>query len=138
MIKAANELEKQSEKYDSKDTLTKGIHILADIYEVSAGREEMLDADRLRSFTNQAVDDAGLTRVGESFVQFPGAGVTGVVLLAESHIAIHTWPEKDYLSLDIFVCNVDNDNTGKARSLYRAFKNLFQAGNTHYQEIERD
>ena len=57
---------------------------------------------------------SGLTVVGESFYQFEPQGVTGTVLLAESHIAIHTWPEAGFVTVDVYVCNLTTDNTAKA------------------------
>jgi spermidine synthase len=43
--------------------------------------------------------------------------VTGTVLLAESHLAIHTWPETGSVTIDVYVCNFSADNSGKARRL---------------------
>ena len=66
----------------------------------------------------------GLTVLGDHFYQFDGAdgtqsgGATGAVVLAESHLAIHTWPERDSATLDIYVCNFTADNTGKAEEVY--------------------
>ena len=137
MIETMSNVQLKTDSFSSAG-LSKGIHILADMYAVSAGRHEMLNAESLQDFSKAAVKDADLTEVGVSFVQFPDAGVTGVVLLAESHIAIHTWPEKDYITLDVFVCNVSQDNTGKARKLYKAFEGLFQPGHVSYQEVERE
>ncbi|MDH4200347.1 MAG: adenosylmethionine decarboxylase [Spirochaetia bacterium] len=118
--------------------LDKGIHILADMYEVKGGRTEMVDAKALEEFCEEKVADVGLTQVGKLFYQFPGSGVTGVILLAESHVAIHTWPEKDYLTLDIYVCNVTQNNTTKARKLMEYFSDLFTPGDMIHQEIERE
>lgn len=116
----------------------KGIHILGDFFGCKSGKEEMLHSEMLRSFCRDKVKEVGLTEVGELFYQFPGGGVTGTVLLAESHVAIHTWPEKDYLTLDIFVCNVTQDNTQKAKTLYQEFVRLFRPEHTNHQEIERE
>ena len=132
------DLENHNLRPNLKESKPQGIHILADIYDITAGREEMLYVESLKEFTLKAVDKVKLTRVGESFVQFPEAGVTGVVLLAESHIAIHTWPEKNYVTLDIFVCNVSQDNRIKARALFKMFENLFKARDIKYQEVERE
>jgi len=118
--------------------LEKGVHIFADFYNVSAGREEMLVSESLERFCEEQVARVGLTQVGKLFHQFPGGGVTGMVLLAESHIAIHTWPEKDYLTLDIYVCNVSQDNTMKARALYKSMEDLFLPGRKNFQEIDRE
>ena len=46
-----------------------------------------------------------------------GCGVTGVALLAESHISIHTWPERDYAAVDIFLCGHDHDLDGATAML---------------------
>jgi S-adenosylmethionine decarboxylase len=118
--------------------LDKGIHILADMYDVRGGRTEMVDAKVLEEFCEEKVASVGLTQVGKLFYQFPGSGVTGVILLAESHVAIHTWPEKDYLTLDIYVCNVTQDNTKKARRLMEYFHDLFAPGDMIHQEVERE
>ena len=47
-----------------------------------------------------------MTVVGDSFHQFEPQGVTGTVLLAESHLAIHTWPEQGFVTIDVYVCNL--------------------------------
>ena len=51
----------------------------------------------------------------------PG-GITGTILLAESHLAIHTWPERAGVTLDVYVCNFTADNTGKAEQLFEALE----------------
>ena len=116
----------------------KGIHILGDFYDVQNGFDEMLNADLLEKFCEQKVEAVGLTQVGKLFYQFPGSGVTGVILLAESHVAIHTWPEKGYLTLDIYVCNVSQDNTQKAKRIYQYFKDFFLPQRVNHQEVERE
>ena len=67
----------------------------------------------LRDLCVSAARDAGLTVVGERFFQFEPQGVTGTVLLAESHIAIHTWPEAGFVTVDVYVCNYTTDNTAR-------------------------
>lgn len=116
----------------------KGLHILGDFYQIQAGFDYMTDGDLLKTFCIENVQKSGLTVVGDTFYQFPEGGVTGIVLLAESHVAIHTWPEKNYLTLDIYVCNVSQNNNDKARYLYRKFFDLFQPENFNHQEISRD
>ncbi len=68
--------------------------------------------------------DAGLTPLGTYFYQFhddngKAAGVTGTVVLAESHLAIHTWPESGDITLDVYVCNYSRDNSERARRVFR-------------------
>ena len=54
----------------------------------------------------------------------PG-GVTGVVLLAESHLAVHTWPEIDAATLDVYVCNLGADNSARAELVLAALIEAF-------------
>ena len=51
-----------------------------------------------------AAVDCGATVLGESFHPFQPQGVSGVVVIAESHLSIHTWPEYGYAAVDIFTC----------------------------------
>ncbi len=63
------------------------------------------DTEALEAALRAASLKAGATVVDSKFHHFgEGGGVTGVVLLAESHISIHTWPELDYAAIDIFMC----------------------------------
>ena len=73
-----------------------GIHLLGEWYDCPADTPEFTQAGPLRSLCIDAARDSGLTVVGDSFYQFEPQGVTGTVLLAESHIAIHTWPEAGF------------------------------------------
>ena len=81
-----------------------GIHLLGEWYGCPADKPEMLRAEPLRKACIEAVERAGLTIVGERFHQFQPQGVTGAVILAESHMAIHTWPEHGYAAVDLFYC----------------------------------
>jgi S-adenosylmethionine decarboxylase len=72
---------------------------------------------------------AGLTPVGAVFHVFPPpGGVTGVVLLAESHLAVHTWPERGVVTLDVYVCNVSGDNSAAASQVVDALVDAFAPG----------
>lgn len=51
-----------------------------------------------------AAANAGATVLAAHFHPFAGGGITGVLLLAESHITVHTWPEHEYTALDLFMC----------------------------------
>ena len=57
----------------------------------------------------QAAHDVGAQIVGESFHKFHPQGVTGVLVIAESHLCIHTWPEYNYAAADIFTCGTSFD-----------------------------
>ena len=85
----------------------------------------MTETAALRVLCLDAVARAGLSAVGELFHRFvPAAhgrgapsGITGVVLLAESHLAVHTWPELEAATLDVYVCNLGTDNSARAEAL---------------------
>ena len=92
-----------------------------------ANRELFTDTTLLEAALRAAVVASGLTTVATEFYKFEGGGVTGSVVLAESHMNIHTWPERDYyLNLDISVCNYQCDNTEKAKKLFAEMEKLFQ------------
>ena len=95
-----------------------GLHISAELQGCPAAAAALTDTATLRSLCLHAVQQAGLTPVGELFHAFgaPG-GITGVVLLAESHLAVHTWPELATVTLDAYVCNFGRDNSACARQL---------------------
>ena len=102
----------------------KGLHIVADLYNCPPG-DFLISAKALRSLCADACKTAGLSVLGEHFYQFDGfnavqeGGATGAVVLAESHLAIHTWPERNEVSLDVYVCNVTADNSLKAEKLHQ-------------------
>lgn len=80
-----------------------GIHLLADFYGIDAGKlVATIDIDAL---LRAGAEAAGARILHSHFHSFGDAmGVTGVVLLAESHISIHTWPEFGFAAADIFMC----------------------------------
>ena len=65
------------------------------------------DTEYIRNTMLEAVRVSGATVVGEVFHRFNPHGVSGVVVIAESHFAIHTWPEYDYAAVDLFTCGED-------------------------------
>ncbi len=78
-----------------------GTHLLIDHYD----GQHLNDAAQLEAILRAAAKTAGAAVLKTSFHPFPDrAGVTGFVLLAESHISIHTWPEHGFAAIDIFMC----------------------------------
>jgi S-adenosylmethionine decarboxylase len=114
-----------------------GIHLLGEWYGCPADTPQMVDAQALRAACLHAVEEAGLTIVGDHFHQFEPQGVTGAVILAESHLAIHTWPEMRSVTVDVYVCNYTTDNTSKARALFEALEARFTPSRSHFQAIRR-
>jgi len=113
-----------------------GIHLLGEWFEC-ADTPAFTDAATLRAVCLEATARAGLTAVGERFHQFEPQGVTGTVLLAESHLAIHTWPEDNFATVDVFVCNYLHDNTVKANRLLEFLREALQPQRVHEQSIRR-
>ena len=109
-----------------------GLHLTADIAGCQTNLKLMTDAASLRRKCLELVDKSGLTAVSEVFHAFPGlhegecGGVTGTVLLAESHLALHTWPELGAVTFDVYVCNFSMDNSSKAAALLDSLIALFE------------
>jgi len=114
-----------------------GIHLLGEWYGCAAHTPEFNRAEALREICLKAVEASGLTTVGERFFQFEPHGVTGAVILAESHLAIHTWPESGFVTIDVYVCNYTTDNTDKAQKLYDMIEAVFKPARAHSQKILR-
>ncbi len=90
------------------DSDSVGCHLIADMTGVSA--ELLRDGARIMAVLDEALRSNGfrcLKRAEHSF-EGRGSGFTGMILLAESHAAVHTYPELEYLALDIFACGQSN------------------------------
>ena len=114
-----------------------GTHLLAEWYGCDFSVAALGDAQSLRQICLVATRDCGLHSVGDAFHQFHPHGITGTVLLAESHLAIHTWPESGFVTLDVYVCNYLADNTDKALRLYSALKAHFRPGRESLSHVRR-
>jgi S-adenosylmethionine decarboxylase proenzyme len=114
-----------------------GIHLLGEWYGCPAVMPEMTRAEPLRALCLRLSEASGMTIVGDRFFQFEPQGVTGTVLLAESHLAIHTWPEHGFVTIDVYVCNYTTDNTAKAEALFRTIQDAMRPEHTRYQAIHR-
>lgn len=78
-----------------------GTHIILDCW----GASHLDDINHIEIALREAVEVTGATLLHIHLHHFtPNGGVSGVAVLAESHISIHTWPERDYAALDIFMC----------------------------------
>jgi S-adenosylmethionine decarboxylase len=78
-----------------------GVHLIVDLYEA----EGLADIDRIEEALRKCVAAAGATLLHIHLHPFePNGGVSGVAVLAESHISIHSWPEANYAALDVFMC----------------------------------
>lgn len=115
----------------------KGIHILADLHDCNFDKLNGLSKKRLRGLFSAMVKDNGLTEVGKLFYFFNKISFTMVIALSESHVSLHTWPEDNYVSLDIFVCNYSKNNTPAAKNLYKNIISLFSPKKIKQKIIKR-
>ncbi len=119
-----------------------GLHLTADLHGCQCDAHWLTDAATTGAWCVQAVKDAGLQPVAELFHSFaqagaPPCGFTATVLLAESHVCLHTWPEQQAVTLDVYVCNFGGDHSAKAQSLMAALIELFQPQHTHQHALKR-
>ena len=84
-----------------------GIHLLVDLW----GASNLDNPDHIETALRMSAVAARATILGSHFHHFsPNGGVSGVVVLAESHITIHTWPERNFAAVDIFMCGACDPN----------------------------
>ncbi len=81
---------------------TVGAHVLADFW--GCQFEKLNDAQYLMECLRKAAQSANMTILGEESFKFEPQGFTGLLLLSESHISIHTYPERGYAAIDVFTC----------------------------------
>ncbi len=108
-----------------------GKHLLLELKDCD--REVLNDLDFLKGILLAAASEAGATVLGESFHQFNPHGVSGVVIIAESHLFIHTWPEYAYAAADIFTCG----NSVKPEKAAQILVRKLGAKNHSIVEIQR-
>jgi S-adenosylmethionine decarboxylase len=115
-----------------------GLHLMAELEGCAPARSLMSDVGALRETCLVAVRRARLTVLGDLFHRFesPG-GVTGMVLLAESHLALHTWPELAAVTLDVFVCNRGVDRSAAAQAVLDELARAFSPRHVRAQRLQR-
>ncbi len=87
-----------------------GLHIIAEFW----GSKTIEDSKEIEKILVRAAIEGGNTPLKVTIHKFSPQGITGVILLAESHISLHAWPEYEYLAIDIFTCG---DKTFPEKSL---------------------
>jgi S-adenosylmethionine decarboxylase len=106
-----------------------GIHLVADFW----GGQIIEDPKEIEEILIMAAKKGGCIPLKVTTYKFSPQGITGVVLLAESHIAIHSWPEHNYVAVDIFTC-------GDKSLPYKAFEYLkekFQPTKIKLKKVKR-
>jgi S-adenosylmethionine decarboxylase len=108
-----------------------GNHIIAEFY--NCDKQIMNDSPFIEKAMNEAAILSGATVVGSHFHTFNPHGVSGVVVIAESHLTIHTWPEYGYAAVDIFTCGETIDSV----AAFMHLKEQFKAASTSTVEMKR-
>ena len=108
-----------------------GRHIIVEYYDCAP--EALNDVVHIEKSMEGAAKDAGATIINSTFHHFSPYGVSGVVVIQESHLAIHTWPEYGYASVDLFTCG----GTVDPWVSYQVLKEAFKAGHGSAIELQR-
>lgn len=134
-----------SEFLNSDKKMKKSLHILADFYDCRGDEKYFSNKSSVRQKVLGVIKNAGFRIIASRFHKFPGTplsvnggGITGVVIVSESHITIHTWPERKFVNIDVFFCNYSVDNSRKARDVFRFFRNLYEPKSIKRKEFWRD
>jgi S-adenosylmethionine decarboxylase len=119
-----------------------GLHLTADLYQCRCDAAWLTDASKLAEWCLRAVQSVGLQPVDQLFHSFSadsqaGGGVTATVLLAESHVSLHTWPGQRAVTLDVYVCNFAEDHSARARALMSVLVDRFQPEWTEQRSMDR-
>jgi S-adenosylmethionine decarboxylase len=109
----------------------KGKHILAEFYNCKS--PVLNDLKLIKKAMIEAAEDANCTIVGTRFHQFKPHGVTGVLVLSESHLSVHSWYEEKFVSIDIFSCG---EHTEPKRALDKLIE-FFKPEKHDFTEITR-
>ncbi|NGP89894.1 adenosylmethionine decarboxylase [Fodinibius halophilus] len=108
-----------------------GRHILVELY--NCDNEKINDVAYIESSMLAATRASGATIISHNFHKFSPHGVSGVVVIAESHVSIHSWPEYNYAAIDIFTCG----DTIDPMIIRDTLKKDFQAETISSREIKR-
>lgn len=113
-----------------------GLHIVGQIRTIAD--EKLKSESMFKSFLSKIIQGHKLQELGSYYFTFKeGGGFTGVVCLIESHIAIHTWPELQYITLDVFLCNYNKNNEETCRSVFSDICEYFMPISISKEEIIR-
>ncbi|MGH1481611.1 MAG: adenosylmethionine decarboxylase [Geminicoccales bacterium] len=106
-----------------------GSHLIIDLWEA----DHLDDAAVIETTFRRAINEAGATLLHMHFHEFSeNGGISGVAVLAESHISIHTWPERGYAAVDVFMCGA-----AEPHKVVPILKHAFKAGRVSLSEQMR-
>ena len=108
-----------------------GQHVLAEFYECDSNI--LNNIDKVEKYMVDAALECGATIVQKCFHMFNPYGVSGVVIISESHLAIHTWPELGYAAVDLFTCGENCD----PKIAYDYLKKAFDSNSGSFSQLKR-
>lgn len=109
---------------------TLGTHLLADLH--GCDPHILNDASRIETAMRQAAEATGCVVLHGQFHQFEPQGVTGLLLIAESHLSVHTWPEHGYAAVDLYTCG-----STEPRDAIANLATALEATRTDWLTVER-
>ncbi len=115
----------------TEDEVYLGRHVLAEFFECDPNTLNSMD--KVEKYMVDAALECGATIVQKCFHMFNPYGVSGVVIISESHLAIHTWPELGYAAVDLFTCGSKCD----PKVAYEFLKNKFSSKRANFTELKR-
>lgn len=115
----------------------KGTHCLAELHGCQLDGAPWQDDQSCLTWMSEVIKRHHLTFLKGAGHTFENGGFTAVALLAESHISIHTWPEYGYITLDVFVCNVQEDHHHDAINIMNEIISALSSSSKSVQIIKR-
>lgn len=97
-----------------------GVHYILELYDCNP--EKLKNRHTIEEALLRIAKEANTHTIGSFFHQFKPYGVSGVIIIEESHISIHTWPEHSYAAIDFFACSDDVDFDYAVKSLVEYFE----------------
>ncbi len=120
----------QLDHFIQRDGITfAGSHLIIDLWEA----RRLDELEHMERTLREAVDAAGATLLHIHLHHFtPSGGISGVAVLAESHISVHTWPERDFAALDVFMCG-----DARPEMAIPVFRRAFSPGRMEIRDLMR-
>lgn len=112
-----------------------GLHILLTLQ--TENPLKLTSYPSYQEFTDKLLLQFQLDKVGEAYHVFDNASFTSSICLMESHLCIHTWPEINQLTADVYLCNYSQDNTQKVKDIATALREYFEATIVKQIEVAR-
>jgi S-adenosylmethionine decarboxylase len=121
------------------DHVPTGIHLSRHFVGTVTVKEpsKLFDSNGFLARVHKVLESEDVNLVGEATHVFSNESFTSVIALSESHISIHTWPERHVVQLDVFLCNYLHDNTAKCERIFDTIVEYFEPVSVQKIAIER-